>query len=143
MQTPVYEESLTELTEIYRNFSFLGYPNVSGLDPFERNLMLSNPDARVFFCKYDKKPDAWNPENCNIFFRSITNEGFGYSFNKANFWDIFSNTSYNQKFSAIMRPKGHDQAPSPPSKEMESRIYPSAGIVFPKVIQTLTFDQIV
>ena len=71
MHTPVYEESLTELTEIYGNFSFLGYPNVSGLDPFERNLMLSNPDARVFFCKYDKKPEAWNPENCNTYIQSF------------------------------------------------------------------------
>ena len=139
MQTPVYEESLTELTEIYGNFSFLGYPNVSNLDPFERNLMLSNPDARVFFCMYDGKPEAWKPQNCNLFFRSITNEGFGYSFNKANFWDMFTNTTYNRNFSAIMRPKGHDQLPSPPSKDMESRIYPSKGIMFPKVIQTVFF----
>ena len=140
MQTPVYEESLTELTEIYGNFSFLGYPNVSDLDPFERNLMLSNPDARVFFCKYDGKPEAWKPQNCNLFFRSITNEGFGYSFNKANFWDMFTNTTYNRNFSAIMRPKGHDQPSSPPSKDKESRIYPSKGIMFPKVIQTAFFD---
>ena len=41
MQTPVYEESLTELTEIYRNFSFLGYPNVSGLDPQQVQVDLS------------------------------------------------------------------------------------------------------
>ena len=41
MHTPVYEESLTELTEIYGNFSFLGYPNVSGLDPQQVQVDLS------------------------------------------------------------------------------------------------------
>ena len=139
MQTPVYRESMNELIEIYGNFSFLNYANVTNIAPLETAFMTSNPNARVFLCKYAAKMETLDPQNCDLFFRSITNEGFGYSFNMANFWDIFSDTFFNRNFSHIMRPKGYDQTPSPAAMEenedSQSWIYPKQGIHFPKVMK--------
>ena len=68
----------------------------------------------------------------------MTNEGFGYSFNMANFWDIFSKISFNRVFADIMRPKGYDQEPSPSeldeNDETQRWVYPKFGVEFPKVI---------
>ena len=137
IQPPVYKETMKELTEIYGNFSFLHYDNVTGISKLETTFMTSNPDARVFLCKYAGKIELLNPNSCDLFSRSITNEGFGYSFNMANFWDIFSNASYNQNFSNIMRPKGYDQDPSPSgfdeNDDAQRWVYPKDGVQFPKV----------
>ena len=131
MQAPVYTENMKELTDIYGNFSFLQYNNITGMALLEEYLMKSNSDARIFLCKYAGKPEQWDARFCNFFHRSITNEGFGYSFNMANFWDIFSNTSFNQNFSHIMRPKGHDE--SVITSDDDTRIYPKEGILYPEV----------
>ena len=143
MQTPVYKESMQELIEIYGNFSFLNYNNVTSIPQLEAAFMTSNPDARVFLCNYAGKAKTLKPHDCDLFHRSITNEGFGYSFNMANFWDIFSDTFFNKQFSHIMRPKGFDQIPSPEAlKEDEDfqrwDLYPKQGIYFPL---TDTFHQ--
>ena len=129
IQAPVYKEDMKELTDIYGNFSFLQYSNVTSSS--KKDLMTSNTDSRIFLCKYAGKPKEWIPEFCDLFFRSITNEGFGYSFNMANFWDIFSNTSSNQNFSHIMRPKGHNKSVS--TDVDGNRVYPKEGILFPEV----------
>ena len=137
MQTPVYKESMNELTEIYGNFSFLHYTNVTNIASLETAFMTSNPDARVFLCKYAAKTETLHPRNCDLFFRSITNEGFGYSFNMANFWDVFSDTSFNRNFSHIMRPKGDDKIPTPSAideDDVSQRwVYPKQGVEFPQV----------
>ena len=39
----------------------------------------------------------------NIYYFGITNEGIGYTFNNANFWDIFARTNYTKLFAKIMR----------------------------------------
>ena len=137
IQAPVYKEPFEELTDIYGNFTFLQYPIVTDIPLLKRELMESNPDARVFLCRYAGEPKSLQPINCNLFFRSFTNEGFGYSFNMANFWDIFSSTSYNQNFSRIMRPKGYDQDPSPSvideDDDSQRWVYPEKGVLFPEV----------
>ena len=138
VQAPVYKETMEELTDIYGNFSFLKYNNVTNLASLETPLVTSNYDARIFLCQYAGIPEQMNPSTCDLFFRSITNEGFGYSFNMANFWDIFSKASFNKKFSKIMRPKGHDQPASPMAinEEDDSQrwVYPKEGVLFPEVI---------
>ena len=130
MQAPLYTENVKELTDIYGNFSFLQYNNITNIDHIKFP-MTSNSDARIFLCKYAGKPKLWNPWSCDLFFRSITNEGFGYSFNMANFWDIYSNTPFNQKFSHIMRPKGHNE--SVMTIDDDTGIYPKEGILYPEV----------
>ena len=77
MQAPVYTENMKELTDIYGNFSFLQYNNITGMALLEEYLMKSNSDARIFLCKYAGKPEQWDTKFCNSFHRSITNEGFG------------------------------------------------------------------
>ena len=53
----------------------------------------------------------------------------------ANFWDIFSKISFNRVFADIMRPKGHDQDPSPSeldeNDETQRWVYPKFGVEFP------------
>ena len=130
MQAPVYKENMEELTDIYGNFSFLRHNNINNMASLEGDLMTSNSDAKIFQCTYAGKV-FWSPESCNLFFRSITNEGFGYSFNMGNFWDIFSNTSFNQNFAHIMRPKGHNE--SAMISDDDNKIYPDKGILYPEV----------
>ena len=43
----------------------------------------------------------------------MTSDGIGYTFNNANFWDIFRKTKFTKLFAKIMRPKGFDKEPSP------------------------------
>ena len=136
MQPPVYSEDIDELTEIYPELDNISYPLVSKVPSLMRNLIASNTNARIFMCQYAGKPKTLSPSNCNIFYRSITNEGFGYSFNKANFWDIFSKTDYNMKFAEILRPKGFNESasPSPMDEEDDSQrwVYPRNGVLFPE-----------
>ena len=52
IQPPVLKETMEELTEIYGNFSFLQYKNVTDILSLKTSFMTSNPDAKVFLCKY-------------------------------------------------------------------------------------------
>ena len=138
VQAPVYKETMEELTDIYGDLGFLQYNNVTNLASLISPLVTSNSDARIFLCQYAGIPEQMSPSTCDIFFRSITNQGFGYSFNMANFWDIFSKMNYfNKKFSKIMRPKGHDQPSSPmeidEDDDSQRWVYPKKGVLFPEV----------
>ena len=136
MQPPIYQETLEEITDIYGNLSFLGpYQNVTHVTKLTNKLMKTDFNARILMCRYAGVPSTLNPSNCNIFQRSLTNEGLGYSFNHANFWDIFAETPYTKLYSQIMMPKGYKEAPTPSDKEVEDEnqrwIYPQKGILFP------------
>jgi len=136
MQPPIYQEKLEEITDIYGNLSFLGpYQNVTHVTKLTNKLMKTDFNARILMCRYAGVPSTLNPSNCNIFQRSLTNEGLGYSFNHANFWDIFAETPYTKLYSQIMMPKGYKEAPTPSDKEIEDEnqrwIYPQKGILFP------------
>ena len=138
IQAPVYKETVKELTDIYGNLSFLQYNNITEFPVLKAPLVTSNSDARIFLCQYAGIPEQMSPSACDLFFRSITNQGFGYSFNMANFWDIFSKkNSFNKKFSKIMRPKGHDQPSSPmeidEDDDSQRWVYPKKGVLFPEV----------
>ena len=43
---------------------------------------------------------------CDLFHNSLTNGGLGYSFNQADFWNIYSPTRYTKEFAKIYWPKG-------------------------------------
>ena len=135
MQPPIYQETLEEITDIYGNLSFLGpYQNVTHVTKLTNKLMKTDFNARILMCRYAGVPSTLNPSNCNIFQRALTNEGLGYSFNHANFWDIFAETPYTKLYAQIMMPKGYKEPASPSSKvedENQRWIYPQKGILFP------------
>jgi hypothetical protein len=73
---------------------------------------------------------------CHLFHRSPTDEGIGYSFNNANFWDVYSRSEYNEIFASIMFPKGYNKSASPSNKddsdESQRWVYPREGVLFPQ-----------
>ena len=77
--------------------------------------MKDNFNPRVFACQYAREPkemlksasaDAPGKPRCDLFHHSLTNGGFGYSFNQADFWDLFASTWYTKEFAKIYWPKG-------------------------------------
>ena len=135
IQPVSYIEPLNDFLKSFDNLDFLPYDNLTtftkcGSHPkntCKRNLMETNINPQVLWCQYKGKPESFSAEpNCNSFHTSLTNEGFGYSFNQANIWDIFSGTQYMKLYSKILRPKGYDLKPS-----SNYEIYPNQNISFP------------
>ena len=76
-QSPVYVETKEEYSSIFgrineslRNF---GYPYENKIQVRER------PNAFVALCSFHHKLGSRNFEDCNLFFRSFTNMGIGYT----------------------------------------------------------------
>ena len=44
---------------------------------------------------------------CNLLKRSITNAGFGYSFNNVDYWMMYKKTTFTEIFADKMTPKGY------------------------------------
>ena len=68
--------------------------------------MERNRNPRVFMCQYAREPKQMTYKNCDLFQISMTNVGLGYSFNQADFWDLYSSTWYTKEFAKIYWPKG-------------------------------------
>ena len=56
-------------------------------------------------------PDNFVMKDCNLLKRSITNAGFGYSFNSIDYWMMYKKTTFTKTFAKIMTPKGHEKIP--------------------------------
>ena len=134
IQPPVFYEPLEDFLKSYDNLDFLPFNNLSKFNSREqRNLMEYNKNPRILMCQYGEgKPvKIMVPKDCQAFHTSMTNSGIGYTFNNANFWDIFTKTNYTNLFAKIMRPKGFDEEPSDIKVEDEYSMY-SKNITFPK-----------
>ena len=134
IQPPVFYEPLEDFLKSYDNLDFLPFNNLSKFNSREqRNLMEYNENPRILMCQYGEgKPvKIMVPKDCQAFHTSMTNSGIGYTFNNANFWDIFTKTNYTNLFAKIMRPKGFDEKPSDTKVENEYSMYPK-NITFPK-----------
>ena len=136
IQPSLYHEPLDEFLESYDNLEFLPYKNLTTYirENGAKKLMESNTNPRIFMCRYAGEGKLL-PQNCNLFHTSLTNQGIGYSFNIANFWDIFSHTRYTNLFAKIMRPKGYKTKPSKEEfylkNEDDQWAYPENGIISP------------
>ena len=88
-------------------------------------------------CKYEggRSEELLPPKECQLFHLSMTNDGIGYTFNNANFWDMFSKTNYTELYAKLMTPKGFDQDPAlnicNESDENMSWLCPKKDILFP------------
>ena len=127
MQPAVFTETLQDFLQVFGNLDFLGrnnitkgYPYLSKVWPnraneskawpdrvndIKKDFMETNKNSRVIMCQYGRIPKVMNPSNCDLFHVTLTNEGFGYSFNQADFWDIFSSTPYTKEYAKIYQPK--------------------------------------
>ena len=128
-QPATFTEPLKDFLDSYDNLDFLPFKNLSNHKSNKDlyKLMERNVNPRILKCQYAGKGRLW-PEYCNLFHFSMTNDGFGYTFNNANFWDIFTQTNYTETYANIMRPKGFKEDQSIQSFD---DIYPSKGIRFP------------
>ena len=101
-QPPHFTESSLETNLTFEDVDFLKYP-------LALPLRSTNSNPKIPICQYSGKPTEPMIVNCNLFSRSITNEGLGHTFNGPNFWAMYSETQYTKLFSDIMFPKnGHD-----------------------------------
>lgn len=89
IQSPHFYENLDEDFKDAENI--LGYPIIPG-----SNETAINYDPRIFMCKYNQLPNEMSPQSCDIFSRSYTNEGLGFSFNNGQFWTRHKDTPYNK-----------------------------------------------
>ncbi|XP_059083938.1 uncharacterized protein LOC131881175 [Tigriopus californicus] len=65
---------------------------------------INNP--RIFGCQWLGQPSEEKIFSCNLFHRLFTNAGMGYTFNSADYEDLFLDTSYLNMFKKIMNSKG-------------------------------------
>ena len=77
--------------------------------------------------------------DCNLLKRSITNAGFGYSFNNVDYWMMYKKTTFTEIFADKMKPKGYkkqNQALDWKSQLQESgqfsKIYKLGNIITPE-----------
>ena len=125
MQTPTYYEDFKEIEQIYGNLGFLGYENLT--DHKEKGpLMETTKNPRVLLCKYQgiQNNPKWQLEDCNLFQRSFSSTGIGFTFNQADFWSYMKSNEYTKAFSKIMTPKGHNK----PKPKAMTNIYQGKGL---------------
>ena len=53
------------------------------------------------------EPESFKMTECNLLKRSITNAGFGYSFNNVDYWMMYKKTTFTEIFADKMTPKGY------------------------------------
>jgi hypothetical protein len=135
-QPPVFSETMEEINATFGNLDILGFNNVGNIKNEVDPYILTDYNPRIFMCKYAGVPVKMRADLCNLFHRSPTDEGIGYTFNNANFWDVYSRSEYNEIFASIMFPKGYNLSASPSdnddSDESQRWVYPKKGVVFPK-----------
>ena len=106
MQSALFEESLEDFLEVFDNLDFMsGFSNSTK----SRQTMIGrNLNPRVFMCQYAREPNEMlmKYDNCDLFRLSLTNGGLGYTFNQADFWDLYTSTWYTKEFAKIYWPKG-------------------------------------
>ena len=113
MQPAMFNEPLEDFLKIFGNLDFLGsFNNLTQNDEFlRRDLMEINKNPRVYNCQYAREPkqivNEYGEPFCDLFHNSLTNGGVGYSFNQADFWDLYSPTWYAKEFANIYWPKGY------------------------------------
>ena len=108
IQPGLFYQPLDDILEEFGNLAFLG--DFGNLTESEQSSLSGrfkfNFNPRVFMCQYAREPKLMKQYNCDLFQVSLTNGGLGYSFNQANFWDLYSSTLYTNEFARIYKPKG-------------------------------------
>ena len=75
VQPLAYKDS--DMKSVMGDFKFLQYETVD-----EKQMDDKNWNPQIPICTYAGKPDSLDPEQCNLFQASITDDGVGYTFNR-------------------------------------------------------------
>ena len=127
IQPVVIHEPLEDFLESFDNLDFLPFNNWTRYPRTKRfHLTEVNLNPMVYSCNYAERAKSLN-NNCTLFHLSLTNDGMGYTFNNANFRDMYSTTSYMDLFSKIMRPKEY--------KRTRVEQIDKDGLTYPKGIE--------
>ena len=124
-QPPHYTESHLETNMTFEEENFLSYP-------LSLPLRSINSNPKIPICQYSGKPSEPMVTNCNLFSRSITNEGLGHTFNGPNFWSLFSDTPFTKIFADIMFPKRGQDLKRNYIKDGLIEPYVDADVKFPE-----------
>ena len=115
MQPALFQEPLENFLDVFHNLDFLIFNNLTKFEGskygYLNEKLNQNWNPRIFMCQYGRKPiDILVEGNLecdpDLFHISMTNGGFGYTFNQADFWDLHTSTWYIKEFAKIYRPKG-------------------------------------
>ena len=130
VQTPTYYEPLEDMERLFENFSFLGYETFDRSRPQFHHSVTLNRNCRIFMCNFEGKisKDQKFASKCELFHRSLTSGGLGFTFNQADFWSTMKPNVYTKAFAKILTPKGHDKKIV---KESGSGLYEGKNIKFP------------
>ena len=148
IQPVVFREPLEDFLYSFQNLSFLPFNNFTKYESTNshwglRNFFMEqNANPRILRCGFAQRKLSM-PDECNLFHNSLTNDGFGYTFNNADFWDLYNDNEYTNLFSKIMRPKGYKKEIEDQenielsnlfsnSNNMNNWVYPNSGIIFPR-----------
>ena len=111
MQSPMYLTNPQEVIERQNVIASFPFPNVLQNDELTEIFLKTNPNARVYACNYARENNEFgNLEfrksmSCPHFHRSITSNGFGISFNVADFWSVYKESPFTKTFVEVMKPK--------------------------------------
>ena len=115
MQPALFQEPLENFLDVFHNLDFLNFNNLTKFGGskyrYLNKKMNQNWNPRIFMCQYGRQPIEMSVDGnlqCDpdLFHTSMTNGGFGYTFNQADYWDLYSSTWYTKEFAKIYRPKG-------------------------------------
>ena len=137
MQSPVFLTNPLELIERGNVIANLPFPNILQKEELTERFLKKNPNARVYACNYaGENPPSTSAfkesMSCPHFHRSITTNGFGISFNVADFWSIYKESPFTKTFVEVMKPKTN---PTQQPKNLASDqhvIHRGKNILFPE-----------
>ena len=128
LQAPTYYTQEKEVKEKKEIIQQLPFENILSSDP---KFIMENKNARIIACNYANEKEYFsNMKNCTRFHRSITNKGFGITFNAANYWSMFNDISFTKLFAQTMSPKGYHGSEDTIENDQE-KLYKGKDVIFP------------
>ena len=138
LQPPSFFSKESEINEIGLDISKIPLSNILKKPNLKRIFLEENQNARILACNYANEYHIFvDMRNCsNYFQRSITNKGFGISFNLADFWTMFKATPFTETYAKTMRPKGYEDQDDIKTKDgswlNQDQFYQGKGIQYPE-----------
>ncbi len=129
-QPPHLFDSTEEIESTFGNGSFLKHNHLLYNKKAQKYWSM-NSNPIVLMGQYAGVPRDMTPSYIDLLRRSYTNDGIGYTFNQANFWNNHKDTEFNKLFADIMNPRGRDKKTTPYLNADDISIYPD-GILFPE-----------
>ena len=86
-QSPVFQVSEKEENETFGNLA-----SVSSQYGYFPQKVQTRPNSFISMCQFQRTPNVMRLENCDLFRRSFTNKGLGFTFNNAKSEDLYKHS---------------------------------------------------